>query len=257
MPEDEARQVAELAIRDSHTTAAVLVPDSDWGRRLQDAFTRRFEELGGSVLAVQQYPTNVDDYSLQLKRLFNLDDSEARHKDLQHILGTRLDFVPYRRQDIDMIFLAGTNRSARGIIPALKFHHAGDLPVYATSHVYSGHLESNADRDLDGVIFCDLPWTLTTDNEFKRDFNTTWKDQRTYTRLFALGIDAYNIVQNLQYLQAHEYARFSGETGSISIDENQRLHRELLWAKFKNGEPVYLDLTAPPADVASDEPKRT
>ena len=257
LPEDEARQVAELAIRDNHTTAAVLVPDSDWGKRLQDAFTRRFEELGGTVLTAQRYPTSVADYSLQLKRLFNLDQSEARHKDLQHILGTRLEYMPYRRQDIDMIFLAGTNRSARGIIPALKFHHAGDLPVYATSHVYSGYLDSAADQDLDGVIFCDLPWTLTTNSEFKRDFNTIWKDQRAYTRLFALGIDAYNIVQNLQYLQAHDYARFSGETGSISMDENQRLHRELLWAKFKNGKPVYLDLTIPPESADPDDAKRT
>ncbi len=256
LPEDEAKQVAELAIRDNHTTAAVLVPDSDWGRRLQEAFSRRFEELGGSVLTVQQYPTNVDDYSRQLKTLFNLDDSEARLRDLQHILGTKLNFMPYRRQDIDMIFLAGTNRSARGIIPALKFHHAGDLPVYATSHVYSGYLDK-ADRDLDGVIFCDLPWTLTTDNALKRDFTTIWKDQRTYTRLFALGIDAYNIVQNLQYLQAHDYARFPGETGNISIDENQRLHRELLWAKFKNGKPVYIDLTAPPENTGIDAPKRS
>ena len=257
LPEDEARQVAELAIRDNHTTAAVLVPDSDWGRRLQDAFSRRFEELGGSVLSVQRYPTNVDDYSRQLKMLFNLDDSEARHKDLQRVLGTRLNFMPYRRQDIDMIFLAGTNREARGIIPALKFHHAGDLPVYATSHVYSGYLDKNADRDLEGVIFCDLPWTLTTDNSLKQNFNTTWKDQRTYTRLFALGIDAYNIVQNLQYLQTHDYARFSGETGSISMDENQRLHRELLWAKFKNGKPVYLDLTIPPDNTAADAAKQS
>ena len=256
LPEDEARQVAELAIRDNHTTAAVLVPDSDWGRRLQDAFSRRFEELGGSVLSVQRYPTNVDDYSRQLKMLFNLDDSEARHKDLQRVLGTRLNFMPYRRQDIDMIFLAGTNREARGIIPALKFHHAGDLPVYATSHVYSGYLDKNADRDLDGVIFCDLPWTLTTDNTLKQNFNTTWRDQRTYTRLFALGIDAYNIVQNLQYLQTHNYARFSGETGSISMDENQRLHRELLWAKFKNGKPVYLDLSIPPDNTAADAAKQ-
>jgi outer membrane PBP1 activator LpoA protein len=256
LPEDEARQVAELAIRDNHTTAAVLVPDSDWGRRLQSAFTERFEELGGSVLTYQQYPTNVDDYSRQLKMLFNLDDSEARHRDLQHILGTRLNFMPYRRQDIDMIFLAGTNRSARGIIPALKFHHAGDLPVYATSHVYSGY-HDQADRDLEGVIFCDLPWTLTTDNTLKQDFSTVWKDQRTYTRLFALGIDAYNIVQNLQYLQAHDYARFSGETGSISIDENQRLHRELLWAKFNNGIPVYLDLTIPPEPSAANGAERS
>ncbi len=252
LPEDEARQVAELAIRDNHTTAAALVPDSDWGRRLLAAFTTRFEELGGSVLTTQQYPTNVDDYSRQIRTLFNLDDSYARLQDLQHILGTKLNFMPYRRQDIDMIFLAGTHRAARGIIPALKFHHAGDLPVYATSHVYSGSLDRNADRDLDGVIFCDLPWTLTSNNVFKTSFDTTWKDQRVYTRLFALGVDAYNIVQNLKYLQSHDYARFSGETGNISMDENQRLHRELLWAQFRNGVPVYLDLTILPGPSPSD-----
>jgi hypothetical protein len=252
LPEDEARQVAELAIRDNHTTAAALVPNSDWGRRLLAAFTSRFEELGGSVLTTQQYPTNVDDYSRQIKTLFNLDDSYARLQDLQHILGTKLNFMPYRRQDIDMIFLAATHRAARGIIPALKFHHAGDLPVYATSHVYSGSLDRNADRDLDGVIFCDLPWTLTSNNDFKTSFDTTWKDQRVYTRLFALGVDAYNIVQNLKYLQSHDYARFSGETGNISMDENQRLHRELLWAQFRNGAPVYLDLTILPGPSPSD-----
>jgi hypothetical protein len=252
LPEDEARQVAELAIRDNHTTAAALVPNSDWGRRLLAAFTSRFEELGGSVLSTQQYPTNVDDYSRQIRTLFNLDDSYARHNDLEHIFGTKLNFMPYRRQDIDMIFLAGTHRAARGIIPALKFHHAGDLPVYATSHVYSGSLDRNADRDLDGLIFCDLPWTLTSNTDYKTSFDTTWKDQRVYTRLFALGIDAYNIVQNLKYLQSHDYARFSGATGNISMDENQRLHRELLWAQFRNGVPVYLDLTILPAPGPSD-----
>ena len=250
LPEDEARQAAELAIRDNHTTAAVLIPNSDWGRRILDAFTQRFEQLGGSVLATEQYPTNVDDYSRQIKTLFNLDDSNARHKDLEHTLGTRLQFIPYRRQDIDMIFLAATHRAARGIVPALKFHHAGDLPVYATSHVYSGYLDRNADRDLNGVIFCDLPWTLTSDNALKKNFNSTWKDQRAYTRLFALGIDAFNIIQNLKYLQSHDYARFSGETGNISMDENLRLHRELLWAQFKSGVPVHLDLTNPPVKAA-------
>jgi outer membrane PBP1 activator LpoA protein len=257
LPEDEARQVAELAVRENHATAAVLVPDSDWGRRLQDAFTQRFEKLGGSVLSVQRYPTNVDDYSRQLRTLFNLDDSHTRHKDLERSLATRLKFMPYRRQDIDMIFLAGTHRAARGIIPALKFHHAGDLPVYATSHIYSGNRDLNADRDLNGVTFCDLPWTLTSNNKYKQHFDSVWKDQRTYTRLFALGVDAYNLVQNLKYLQANDYARYSGETGSISIDENQRLHRELLWAKFKNGQPVYLDLSISPATTVSHDPKQS
>ena len=257
LPEDEARQVAELAIRDNHTTAAVLVPNSDWGRRLLDAFTQRFEELGGTVLSTEQYPTNVDDYSRQIRALLNLDDSDARHKDLQHALGTKLNFIPYRRQDIDMVFLAATHRAARGIVPALKFHHAGELPVYATSHVYSGHLDRNADRDLEGVTFCDLPWTLTTDNVLKTNFTTTWKDQRAYTRLFALGVDAFNIIQNLQYLQSHDYARFSGETGNISMDENLRLYRELLWAQFKNGKPVYLDLTILPVKTVANDAEQS
>ena len=129
--------------------------------------------------------------------------------------------------------------------------------MYATSHVYSGNLDKNADRDLNGVVFCDLPWTLTSDNVFKQDFNDTWKDQRAYTRLFALGVDAYNIVQNLRYLQSHDYARYAGETGSISMDQNQRLHRELLWAKFINGAPVFLDLSIPPPDILSYDPKQS
>ena len=252
LPEDEAAQAAELAIRDNHMNAAVLVPNSDWGRRLQNAFQKRFEELGGSVLTVQQYPTNIDDYSRPLRLLLNLHESEARHQDLQRILGTKLEFEPHRRQDIDMIFLAATHRAARGIVPALKFYRAGELPVYATSHVYSGHIDKGADRDLNGVLFCDLPWTLTTENPIKTSFNTTWKDQRAYTRLFALGIDAYQLIQNLPYLESYDYARFSGETGNISLDENNRLHRELLWAKFKRGVPVYIDLSLRPSPVTGN-----
>ena len=252
LPEDEAAQVAELAIRDNHMNAAVLVPNSDWGRRLQDAFKKRYEELGGSVLTAQLYPTNVDDYSRPLRLLLNLDESEARHQDLQRILGTKLEFEPHRRQDIDMIFLAGTHRAARGIVPALKFYRAGDLPVYATSHVYSGYVDKGADRDLNGVIFCDLPWTLTTNSPLKAGFNTTWKDQRAYTRLFALGIDAYQLIQNIAYLESYDYARFPGETGNISLDENNRLHRELLWAKFKKGIPVYIDLSLRPEPTSGN-----
>jgi hypothetical protein len=155
-----------------------------------------------------------------------------------------------------MLFLVATSRSARGIMPALKFHHAGDLPVYATSHVYPGQVNRAGDRDLNGLIFCDLPWTLVADDNMKRIFNKDWSDQQTYTRLFALGVDAYHLIRNLKYLQSHEFARFSGETGTISMDKNQRLHRELLWARFSRGVPVYMETTSPSAAPDSDEPEQ-
>lgn len=246
LPEDEARQVAELAIRQNKTRAAILVPDSLWGQRLQTAFQQRFIELGGSVLSAQFFNDKIDDYGQPIKQLLNLHHSNNRHKDLERLLGAELKFTPYRRQDIDMIFLAATHRSARSIMPALKFHHAGDVPVYSTSHVYTGNKDRSADLDLNGLTFCDLPWTLMPGKQFNQIFTKNWPEQQNYTRLFALGVDSYHILYNLNFLSKYDFARFPGQTGNISLDENNRLHRELLWAKFRSGIAKYINTTIAP-----------
>jgi len=253
LPEDEARQVAELAIRQNKTKAAILVPESAWGQRLQKAFQQRYTELGGSVLSTQFFNDQIDDYSQPIKKMLNLQQSNSRHKDLQHLLGTELKYSPYRRQDIDMIFLAATSRSARSIMPAFKFHHAGEIPVYSTSHVYSGNKDRSADIDLNGLIFCDLPWTLMADDKLKNTFNKNWPEQKNYTRLFALGVDSYHVLYNLNLLSKYKYARFAGQTGNIYMDDNKRLHRELLWARFRNGNARYIDTTNIPEPETSIE----
>ena len=246
LPEDEARQVAELAIRQNKTKAAILVPNGLWGQRLKTAFQQRYTELGGTVLSSQFFNDKIDDYGQAIKQMLNLQHSNKRHKDLQRLLGSDLKYSPYRRQDIDMIFLAATPRSARGIMPAFKFHHAGDLPVYSTSHVYSGNKNRSSDLDLNGLTFCDVPWTLMADTELNNTFNTYWPEQKNYTRLFALGIDSYHVLYNLNILSKYKYARFAGQTGNIYLDENNRLHRELLWAKFRKGSANYIDTTISP-----------
>ena len=256
LPEDEARQVAELAIRQNRNKAAILVPDTPWGQRLRAAFQQRYAELGGSVLSIQYFDEKSGDYSQPIKQLLNLQYSNQRHRDLEHLLGVELKFSPYRRQDIDMIFLAATHRSARSIMPAFKFHHAGDLPVYSTSHVYTGSKDRSADLDLNGLTFCDLPWTLIGDNKLNQSFNKNWPEQQNYTRLFALGIDSYHLLYNLQPLSRYNYARFAGQTGNIYMDEYNRLHRDLLWAKFRKGVAQYIDTTimhAIPEPIEQDE----
>jgi len=72
-----------------------------------------------------------------------------------------------------------------------------------------------------------------------------------YTRLFAMGVDAYYLIHNLTYLQSNSYARFPGETGNLSMNEYGRIHRELVWAKFINGVPAYLNLNTEP-EAATD-----
>jgi len=246
-PEDEARQVAELAIMQNRLRAAVFFPDSDWGKRLDKAFTEHYEYLGGTVLASSDYATNTNDYRRPVRALFNLDQSDIRRRKVEDTIGKRTQSEPQRRMDIDMIFLAATHRSARSIMPAFKFHHAGDLPVYATSHVYTGKINRELDRDLNGLIFCDLPWVLENNSELETTFTRNWPQQAALTRLFALGIDAYHLIYNLEYLQNRDYAFYSGQTGNIQLDEYNRITRKLLWAKFERGVPVQFQ----PVDIHS------
>ena len=240
-PEDEAQQVAELAIKQNKKRAAVFYPDSDWGRRLHDAFTRRYESLGGHVLTTADYSTDTNDYRRPIRTLLNLDKSAMRRTKVENIISQRVQSEPYRRQDIDMIFLAATHRSARGIMPAFKFHHAGDLPVYSTSHVYTGKFSRELDRDLNGLIFCDLPWVLQNTSPLVKTFRQNWPQQESHTRLFALGVDAYHLIYNLDYLSDNDYAYYDGLTGNIQLDSANRITRKLLWAKFRKGKPVHYE----------------
>ena len=240
-PEDEARQVAELAIRQNKKRAVIFFPDSDWGKRLNQSFTDHYVLLGGKVINQADYATDTNDYSRPVRALFNLDQSSIRHRKVENTISKKAISEPYRRQDIDMIFLAATPRSARSIMPSFKFHHASDLPVYSTSHVYTGKIDKELDRDLNGLIFCDMPWVLQNNSALAKVFTQNWPQQGNFTRLFALGIDAYHLVYNLDYLENRDFAFYDGQTGNIRLDDNNRITRKLLWAKFERGKPVYFD----------------
>jgi len=240
-PEDEARQVAELAIKQNKLRAAVFYPDSEWGSRLKQAFADHYVSLGGKVITLSDYAINTNDYRRPIRALFNLDQSAIRHRKVENTISKKAISEPYRRQDIDMIFLAATPRSARSIMPAFKFHHASDLPVYSTSHVYTGKTNKELDRDLNGLIFCDLPWILQNNSPLAKVFTQNWPQQENFTRLFALGIDAYHLVYNLDYLENKDFAYYDGQTGNIQLDDNNRITRKLLWAKFERGRAVYFE----------------
>ncbi len=240
-PEDEARQVAERAWLDGNNHAIALVPEGKWGQRLLNAFSEDWESLGGSLLEFQAYPPADNDYSHPIQAVLNIDDSERRHRELETIVQQKLAFEPRRRQDVDFIFLAAFPRQARLIRPQLKFYYAGKLPVYATSHIFSGQAKPNRDRDMDGIIFCDIPWALAAGQPpppLRRTINHLWPETAgQYSRFYALGVDAYRIIPFLNNMRTYRHERFNGQTGTLSLGENNRIFRELSWARFIHGVP--------------------
>lgn len=253
LPEDEARQAADMAFRQGHKQAITLVPKGPWGERLFRAFSQRFTELGGQIVNSGTYTPGKNDFKHPIQRLLNIDQSIKRYRQLQRLLKTRLKFTPYRRQDVDMIFMAATPKDARQLKPQFKFHYAGDLPVYATSHAFSGKINPAIDRDLNELYYTDMPWMLTPNPAIKKIFKKYWPEEERLSRFYALGYDAYNLIPYLAQLKAKPYERFSGQTGNIYIDDKQRLHRELLWAQFIKGKPELIELTYVPEEAANDD----
>jgi outer membrane PBP1 activator LpoA protein len=252
-PEDEAREVARHARREGYTRAVTLVPEGDWGNRVLAAFAEEWISLGGVLLEQQTYDPGVVDHGTVISAALNLDGSKSRHQRLVRLLGQPLEYEPRRRQDADFIFLLATPQQARLLRPQLSFYRASRLPIYSTSHVYTGHPDQARDSDTNGIVFCDMPWTLESGDSWQhlhRYIYDHWPaNAAQYGRFYALGIDAWRITPYLGQLGGVLLGTYQGVTGNLSLDNRQQVHRTLRWAEFRNGLPVLLETRPTPVSL--------
>ena len=244
-PEQEAMQVADRAYLDGHRVAGVLYPESNWGQRMLAAFDQRWQQLGGLIAEAQPYLPTGNDFSLPIKQLLNLNNSEARRSTLSAMLGEKLEFQGRRRQDVDFLFLAGQSGAARLLKPQINFFQGDDLPVYTTSHVYAGRNDAVNDADLNGIRFCDMPWILRNDERMmllRQAVGKQIEPGGPLDRLYALGIDAYSLAKSLPFLDTRQGAMLVGVTAMLRVDEDNRVQRQLTWARFQDGVPVVDEL---------------
>lgn len=233
--EDEAREAARRAWHDGMRRAVAMVPRGEWGDRVMQAFQQEWQTLGGTLITVQRIDEPVR-LAQQIAELFQLRQSEARAQSLQGVLGTRIEAQPSRRRDIDFIFLASTPQQAQQIKPTLSFQYAGDVPIYATSHLYSPNQQQNHYLDLEGIMFCETPWLLNTGDSLAQQVSQQWPQAgSSLGRLYAMGFDAYRLAPRLSQLKALPDTRIDGYSGSLSLSPSQRIERRLPWATFHDG----------------------
>lgn len=251
-PEQEARQVAERAYLDGHRQAAVLTPQNPWGERMSAAFTAAWQSLGGVIVTSVQYREGESDHSEAIKRMLNVNFSIERKERLERVLRAKIPFESQHarpRQDVDFIFLAADAKSGRLVKPQLNFFQAGRVPVYATSHIYTGKSDALQDADLDGVLFGDMPWMLINNGklqQLRQKLQNGWPHAFSdLDRLYALGMDSYAILPHLNRISAEAGVRFNGVTSGLSLDRSGRLLRSLTWARFTKGVPKLVDSSSP------------
>ncbi len=232
-PEDELRQLARLVHSQGLRRAAIIYPNNEWGQRQMRSFSHHWLALGGDVLARRSYTIGDSDFSTPVAQLLGIDHSEARATRLNRLVDGQLQHRPRRRQDIDFVFVAAFAAEARAIKPQLRYHHAAELPVFASSHVFSGLPNQELDRDLDGVVFCDNPISFNAASVSSEE-----PMPRQSPRLFALGADALGLLPYLQALTASELRSYSGRTGELFNAPGNQIISHLQCGRFRNGIPI-------------------
>jgi len=230
-PEDEIRQAVQLAWQEGHRVAAVLTPAGEEYRRITETFENEWTALGGHLVASTGF-TGTSSYSDAIRRLLDIDDSEARTARLNSIIPRRnLISTPRRRQDVDVMFLLANPSEGRLIKPAMGFHFSGDVDVYAMPAIYDGSEAAN-NRDLNGVVFIDAPWLLTGDPVKDSVQSSFQPGPGPVERLRAMGVDSYRLHTRLAQLDNFPGISIQGATGILTMREDGSIKRELIPARF-------------------------
>jgi outer membrane PBP1 activator LpoA protein len=236
--EDEAREVSRRARADGLHSAAAMIPKGEWGDRVLNAFRQDWEANGGTLVAAERVDQPVQ-LAQQIADMLNVRNASSG---VQNSTGVQAS----RRQDIDFIFLAATPQQAQQIKPTLNFQYAGDLPVYATSHVFSASGDQAQYNDMTGIRFCETPWLLDTSNPLRQQVTRQWPQANgSMGRLYAMGVDAYTLASRLGQLKALPDSRVDGLSGNLGMSTNQRIERQLPWAQFVGGQVQRLPETLP------------
>ena len=246
-PTDEARQVARYIGAQGFTHGVAIVPKSDprndWGDRVLRAFIDELATNGGTVVGHSTYDRRARDFREPVMQVLLIDESNSRARALSNVLGTKLEFEPRRRNDIQFIFVGAEAAQGRLLQPQLRHHLIDPLPVFATSIIYEPDATANA--DLDGITFLDMPWLIAPDEQavqLRAALNRYWPGRsRERGRLYALGYDTFRLIPLLLSQSTPTPTQTAnGVTGRLSIDSLGHVSRELLWARFVDGRPQLL-----------------
>jgi hypothetical protein len=206
--ENEARQVALLAVSEGWHSVIVITSPSPLARRVQEAFEREWTRAAGQIAGRLTFSGTAEDAPLVRDRMATV--------------------------RADMVFMALDQPEARAVRPYVS----GMLPLYATSMSVNPRAEAIVNVDLQGVRYVEMPWFVQPDHPAVMIYPVPRAMSVEQERLYALGIDAFRI--STQLLRGDKRAPIDGVTARIALEPPTHFARTLTPAEVDGGRIIPL-----------------
>lgn len=220
LPESEGAQAADHMAEAGILQAYVIISSDDFAQRAAKSFEAELESHGGKVTGRGSLATSGVNYASTISAL-----------------GVPASTGDAAATSNAGVFISMRPQQARLLLPQLKLARV-NLPVFGTSHIYAGTDDASANRDLEGVEFCDAPWLFDTQPGLPSHAELAAQlpaARGTSARLFAFGMDAWNLAPYVDWLRSHPGSYLPGASGQLTADPFGRIRRVLVWAKFQDG----------------------
>ena len=180
--EDEATTLATHMQTNQHERVMIVYNDSAWANKAFDTFINAWPHpvYTANFGTIKQLTNSVGE-------TMGVTASASRKDRVAALLGEQVEFLPRARQDLDAILALTTGFESVALIPALQFHFAEHLPVYATSQSVRGNQSPN------GFAVTELP-ALVQPNAAEQALIDAFKlSQSPLVDLYALGLTAFQM----------------------------------------------------------------
>lgn len=203
---------------------AIIYPANRYGERMRRAFYslwegEEFRVVGDEAFEQSQRRSWIN----KVQSLLGVDQSNTRINRLALNLGQPIESTSRVRKDLDFVLMVASPDEAQLIKPLFNQQFAENMPVYGLSPLATALRELG---DLEGVRVSATPWQLNS-YPIESTLARNHGDLGVYQSLYAMGADAFALQLRLGWAQDASAVRILGATGSLTIDENGRVQRQL------------------------------
>lgn len=203
-PEDEAESAANKMWEDGVRNPLIAVPQNDLGQRTANAFIVRWQQLSGTDANIKYYTQSAD------------------------------VAVSLTEQDPQALYIVAKSEELSDIKNVID-NSGKQIKLYASSRVNSANNGPAYRLQMNGLQFSDIPFFKDADAaQFKKTVATT-KGDYSLMRLYAMGADAWLLVNHFNEFRQVPGYNISGLTGKLSADSNCNIERDMTWFQYNNG----------------------